>query len=127
MAQIQYDQASFGEIFNFGNTIAVPGAGTLQLLGPGGTVVGPRRFSQQTISSASIQVDVADGSRSYNLSIRVNGVEVATLALPSGATGANTTALSITLAATDVLTAFLVRTSGSGVSTFSKQYATIGR
>jgi len=127
MTQIGRDQASFGDNYPFGNIIPVPGAGSLQLLGPGSTLVGARIFSAATLTSASIQVDAADSSRAYNLSIRVNGVEVATLALPAGAAGASRTDLSIPVAANDLLTAFLVKTSGAGISTFTRQYATVGK
>lgn len=128
MTEIQRDQAAFGEIYTFGNTVQVPGAGTLQLLGPGGTLAGARKFAPQTITSASIQVDTADPARVYNLSIRVNGAEVATLELPAGDAGANTDTLSVPLGVTDVVTAFLVKTSGpGGPSVFSKQYATVGK
>lgn len=111
----------------FGNIAAVPGGGTLQLLGAGSTTVGYRQFSAGTIDNASIQVNTADAARSYNLSIRVNGVEVATLVLPAGSTGADTctSPLSAAVNCGDVITAFLVRTAGVGGSTFTAESAMV--
>jgi len=56
----------------------------------------------------------------------VNAVTVATLALPSGSIGANTVALAVAVVATDVITAFLVLTAGSGASDFTEEHVVIG-
>jgi hypothetical protein len=87
-------------------------------------LVGQRQISAGTICGASLQVNVASAN-SYNLSIRVNGVEVATLALPAGSTGAHTAALSVAFLAGDVITTFLVRTAGSGTSAFNRESALV--
>lgn len=107
----------------FGNDNPVPGAGTLQLEWAGDSLVAMRQNRAGTITGASVQVNVVDASRDYNLSIRVNGIEVATLALPAGSLGNDTVALSSPLAAGDLLSAFLVRTAGSGASTFDEETA----
>lgn len=84
-------------------------------------------FVAGTITDASIQVNAADGARTYNLSIRVNGVEVATLTLVSGTTGNDTCIvhLAAPVVCGDVVTAFLVRTAGVGGSTFTAESAMI--
>ena len=105
----------------------MPGGGTLQLLGGGSTTVGYRMFSAGTIDNASIQVNAADGARTYQLQIRVNGVTVATLTLVSGTTGNDTCTSPISAAVVcgDVITAFLVRTAGVGGSTFTAESALV--
>lgn len=103
----------------------MPGGGTLQLEYSGDSLVGQRQITAGTITGASIQVNVADGARSYNLSIRVNGVEVETVALPSGSTGAHDATLSSAVVAGDLVTAFLVLTAGSGASTFDEESALV--
>lgn len=111
----------------YGNTARVPNAGTLQLLGAGNTPVGYRLYVAGTISNASIQVNAADGARSFNLEIRVNGVTVATLALPAGSIGADTCTapIAVAVACGDVITTFLVRTAGAGQSTFTDESAMV--
>lgn len=96
-------------------------------MGAGVTPVGYRMFFAGTIDNASIQVDAADGARAYNLDIRVNGVSVATLALPVAAIGADTctTPIAAAVVCGDVITAFLVRTAGVGASTFSNESALV--
>ncbi len=111
--------------FQFGNTVSVPAGGTLQLQGPGNTLSGLRVNRAGNITGASIQVNVADGARSYNLDIRVNGVSVATLALPAGSSGAHTAALAVAVAAGDVITAFMVRTAGAGPSAFGEEHSVV--
>jgi hypothetical protein len=97
----------------------------LQLEGPGSTLAGFRVYRAGTITAASIQVDVVDVTRSYNLEIRVNGVAAATLALPAGSIGASTVALAVAVAVGDVVTAFMVKTIGVGASTFGEEHAVI--
>lgn len=111
--------------FQFGATATVPGAGTRQLLGPGNTLSGVRSNRAGTITGASIQVDAVDATRAYNLDIRINGVSAVTLALPVSTIGAHSTALSVAVAAGDVLTAFMVKTAGAGASTFSEEHGMI--
>lgn len=106
--------------FQFGETAIVPAGGTLQLNGPGQSLAGARMNRAGLITGASIQVNVADGARAYNLEIRVNGVAAATLALALGTTGNSTTALSVAVVAGDFITAFMVRTAGAGGSTFTE-------
>lgn len=111
--------------FVFGHTTQVPGAGTLQLLGGGSSLVGLRMNRAGTITGASIQVDVVDNARAYNFEIRKNGVAVATLALPIITLGAHTVALAVAFVAGDLITAFMVRTAGVGASTFSSEHALV--
>lgn len=111
--------------FQFGENIPVPGAGTLQLDGPGNTLVGFRVYRAGTITAASIQVDVADATNDYNLDIRVNGISVATVPLPSGSTGASSVALAAAVVVGDVVTAFMVRTAGADESDFTEEHAVI--
>ena len=72
------------QAYQFGRNSSVPNAGTLQLLGPGTPSVGFSVVRAGTITGGSISVDTADGTRSYNLDIRKNGVSVATIALATG-------------------------------------------
>jgi len=75
---------------------------------------------------ASVQVaPAADGVRSYNLDIYVNGVSVATLALAAGSIGASTAALAVAVAANDVVTAYMVKTAGAGASSFDEIQALV--
>jgi hypothetical protein len=110
----------FPNSIEFGSTGGVPSGGTLALLGPGNTTTGIRVPSDQKIMGASIQVNVVDALRTYNVSIRVNGIEVATLGLPISSLGSQTASLNIPVLAGDVVTIFMVRASGTGSSTFSQ-------
>jgi hypothetical protein len=106
----------------------VPGNGTrfLSLAGDvPSSAVGQRVLRAGTITGASVQVESADATNDYNLSIRVNGTQVATLALASGNTGAQTVALSQSFVAGDRISAALVRTAGSGSSDFRNAVAVI--
>lgn len=111
--------------FQFGENIPVPGAGTLQLDGPGNTLVGFRVYRAGTITAASIQVDVVDTTNDYDLEIRVNGLVVATVPLPSGSTGASSILLAAPVVVGDVVTAFMVRTAGADASDFTEEHAVI--
>jgi hypothetical protein len=104
----------------FGNTGGVPSGGTLGLLGPGNTSVGIRVPYDQRIMGVSLQVNVIDTARTFNLSIRVNGVEVSTLALALSTLGTQNVALNIPVVTGDVITLFMVRTSGAQASTFTQ-------
>ena len=111
------------DAFLYGTDNPVPPAGTLQLQGPGNTLVGYRIPMPGQIVAVSIQVDVADGTRTYNLEVRKNGVAVVTLALVG--TGVNVSGLSVSFVAGDVLTVFMVKTAGAGLSTFSQETAVV--
>ena len=77
-----------------------------------------------TIVGASVQVNVADAIRSYDLDIYVNGASVATLTLAVGL-GADTTALAVAVAVGDVITAYMIKTAGAGASTFDEIHALV--
>lgn len=109
----------------FGNTGGVPSGGTIALLGPGNASVGVRVPSDQRIWGASLQVNVIDVARTFNLSIRVNGVEQATLALGLSLLGAENVAMNVPLLAGNLITVFMVRTLGVQASTFSQMRAQI--
>lgn len=113
----------FPNSIEFGNTGGVPSGGTIALLGPGNTTTGVRVPTDQRIMGASIQVNVIDAIRTFNLSIRVNGIEQATIPLGLSLLGAQNVALNIPLIATDVITLFVVRTSGTQASTFTQMRA----
>ena len=91
---------------------------------PGQSLNGYRMMRAGTITGASIAVN-ATSANSYDLDIRINGSSVATLALAAGNTGASSVALSVAVSVGDVLTAFMVRTAGSGGSGFTEQSAAI--
>jgi hypothetical protein len=59
--------------YQFGRNVQVPGGGVLGFYGPGNTLVGVRMNRAGVITGASIQVDVVDGARDYNLVIYKNG------------------------------------------------------
>lgn len=109
----------------FGNTAAVPAGGTLQMNGPGNAIQGYRMMRAGTITGGSIQVNTADASRAYNLDIRVNAVSVATVPLPVSTLGASNVVLSVPVVVGDVVSAFLVRTSGAGASTFDEMASAV--
>lgn len=108
----------------FGNTAAVPAGGTQQMQAPGQAIQGYQMMRAGTVTGGSIRVNVTS-TNSYNLDIRLNGVSVATVALAAGSLGASSVALSAAVAVGDVLAAFMVRTAGSGASTFTEQAAAI--
>lgn len=108
----------------FGN-IVLNATGTLQMLGAGSTTIGYRAPRAGTITAASIQVNAADATRTYNLEVRVNGISVATVTLATTTTGNHSAALSAAFVAGDLITAFLVRTAGAGASTFTSESALV--
>lgn len=111
--------------FQYGNSTSVPGGGTLQLEGAGDSLGALRMNRAGSITGASIQVNVVDNVRTYDLDMRINGVSVVTLALPISTLGAHTAALAVAFAAGDLLTVFLVRTGGAGASTFADEQALV--
>lgn len=68
---------------------------------------------------------MADATNDYNLEIRVNGISVATVPLPSGSAGASSVALAAAVVIGDIVTAFMVRTAGADVSDFTEEHAVI--
>lgn len=113
------------ERHQFGRSAGVPVGGTLQLQGPGTTLVGVRANRAGTITGGSLQVDVVDATRTYKLSIRVGGVEVALIVLPVSTLGVHSIALAVAFVAGAVITSFVVRTAGAGASTFGDQHAMV--
>lgn len=111
--------------YQFGRSTQVPGAGTLQLLGPGDTTVPARVNQAGTIVGASIQVDVVDASRAYQLEVHKNGASVATVALAVSTLGNARSDISVAVAAGDLISTFVVQTAGSGASTFSNLHAMV--
>lgn len=109
----------------FGAVASVPAAGTRQLLGAGSTLGAWRVPRTGRITAGAIQVDVIDVARAYKLSIRINTVEVALVALPVSTLGAQDVVLNVAVVAGDLLTAFMVRTAGAGGSTFIQQYGSV--
>lgn len=110
----------FPNSIGFGSSGGVSTGGSIALLGPGNTTTGVRVPADQKIMGASILVSAIDASRTFNVSIRVNGVEAATLALPVSSLGSQTTSLNVPVVAGDAVTVLVVRTSGSGASTFNQ-------
>lgn len=111
--------------YQFGRNVQVPGSGTLVLYGPGDTTAPLRMNRNGTLTGASIQVNVVDGARAYDLVIYKNGAPVATVPLPIGSMGGNTNALAVPISVADLITAALVRATGVGASTFSQEHAMI--
>jgi hypothetical protein len=120
---VSYNPTAAPAPYQFGENGLVPAGGTLQLLGPGQTSAGFRIIKAGTIIGASISVNTTS-TNDYNLEIRVNGSTVTTVALAAGNTSA-ASILSTPVAAGDILTAFMVRTSGTGGSSFNEQQAVI--
>lgn len=111
--------------FQFGRDCKVPGGGTLLLHGPGNSTVGVRINRAGTITGASIQVDVADAGNSYNLEVYKNGgAAVATVPLVN-VLGNHSGAISVAVAAGDVITVALVLTAGAGASAFANEQAIV--
>lgn len=111
--------------YQFGRSTQVPGGGTLQLLGPGDTTVPLRVNRAGAIVGASIQVNMVDASRTFDLQIWQNGASVATVSLPLSTLGAARSDLNVAVAVGDLILAYLVRTTGVGASTFSNEHAMI--
>ena len=112
--------------YSFGRSAVVPGGGTLQLFATGQTLQGFRVIRAGKITGLSVRVNAADGARTYQLQVFVNGVlSTAVLTLASGSTSASTTALALAVAAGDIITAFMVRTAGAGASTFGDEEALV--
>lgn len=113
------------QTYQYGRSTKVPGEGTLQLLGPGDTTVAVRINRNGTIVGASIQVDVVDASRAYQLEVWKNGASIATVSLAVSTLGNARSDIAVAVSAGDLVSAFVVQTSGSGASTFSNQHAMV--
>lgn len=112
--------------YSFGRSAAVPAGGTLQLFATGQTLQGFHVIRAGKITGLSIRVNTADGARTYQLQVFVNGVlSTAVLTLASGSTSASTTALALVVAVGDIITTFMVRTAGVGASTFGDEEALV--
>jgi hypothetical protein len=123
--QAGFDTPANRTTYGFGVTFSVPTAGTLQLQGPGNAIEGYRISRAGRITAGSIRVNAGDSSRTYNLDIRVNGSSVATVPLALSTLSNSLSNLSVSVAVGDIMTAFLVRTSGSGASTFGEMLASV--
>jgi hypothetical protein len=122
--RMSYNPAVSPSSFQFGVNAQVPAGGSIQLEGPGTTTTGFVLSNKGIIVGGSIGVSNSPSANDYNLEIRVNGVTVATVALVAGQVKAFAN-LSVAVVAGDVVTAFMVRTSGSGGSTFNNQQAIV--
>jgi hypothetical protein len=78
-----------------------------------------------TIVGGSIGVDAADGSRGFQFEVRKNDSIVETLNLNVGNVYASSIAFSTAYVNGDVITAWLLRISGSGTSTFNNESGVI--
>ena len=88
--------------------------------------MGYRVIRAGTITGASIQVDALDATRSFTLSVRLNGAEVQTLTLPVSTLGVDGTfGVPTAVVAGDIITVFMVRASGGGASTFDEESAAV--
>lgn len=113
--------AKAGRLIPFGADKKVPGSGTRFLGfagGPLSSAVGVRMLRAGTITGASLEVDTSEASKVYDLSIRLNGTEVETLTLSATTTGNEDTTFSTSYVAGDLISVAMVRTSGSGSSSF---------
>jgi len=113
------------EEHGFGINSGVPAAGTRQLQGPGNAIVGIRTLRGGTITGGSVQVDAADGVRTYNLDIRKNAISVAVVPLPLATAGNQVLTFNASIVVGDVVTLFMVRTAGAGASTFGQIYGLV--
>lgn len=117
-----------GQPFSFGMTSSVPGGGT-RYMSYGGVVssaVAADMLRAGKITGASFRVDVVDASRAYKLSIKKNGSEVASVALPTSTLAARDTTFSgVTFVAGDRISVSVERTSGTGTSSFGNASATV--
>jgi len=82
------------------------------------SIIPVRMIRSGTITGAVVEVDKIDSSRSYKLSIKINAVEVASLALAINTIGNETTILNVSFSAGDKLSVSMERTTGSGTSKF---------
>lgn len=111
--------------YTFGRSAAVPAGGTLQLFATGQTLQGFRAIRAGKITGLSLRVNAADGARTFQLQVFINGVLSAAVLTLAGVTSVSTTALAVAVAAGDIVTAFVVRTVGAGASTFVDEEAAV--
>lgn len=107
--------------------VTVPPTGTLYLaIGDVITSAAPMVVNQNgALSGGSISVDVADGSRDYELRVLVNGAVAETIALASGNTKAIDVSFSTAISASDEISVLVYLTSGVGSSTFRNIVVTL--
>lgn len=109
-----------GRVYQFSQIRKVPNAGTLYLY-YGQVLTSAASFSVDTSASlraATIVVNVSS-TNTYQLEVLKNGIVVETLILLSGSTEALTSGFTTSLAASDNLAVRLVKTAGSGTSSFN--------
>jgi hypothetical protein len=116
---MSYNPAVSPSSFQFGLTTNVIGA-SAQFLGPDATTNGFVLSNRGYIVGGSIGVTGPASANDYNMEIRVNGVTAAVVPLPAGQLKAFAN-LSVAVSAGDTVTAFMVRTTGSGNSSFGNQ------
>lgn len=124
-----------GKIITYSETQKVPGSGTRYLqIGPLlSSKVGKRMLRNGSISGLSIEVEVVDGSRSFDLEVQrsTDGGStwnvIASVNLPVSTLGVSTVAPTGSLAfnANELIRARVVRASGSGSSTFKNIDVTV--
>lgn len=76
-----------------------------------------------TVTGLSLSVDVADGSRTYDLEVLRNGSIVGTLTLPLSTKSITASSLAISMAGGDEIAARIRRISGSGPSSYRRVFA----
>jgi hypothetical protein len=113
-------------VSGFGLNTGVPGAGMLDLLGPGDTRAPFRVIRPGYITGGAIQVDIADASKDYDFEIYLNGLLVATVPLLFGSTGNQDTTFMIPVTLADFIEAKMQKTGGpAGASDFSNIYGVV--
>lgn len=115
----------FAQDYQFGRDTPIPGLGTLQLMGPGSTLVGVTVFRSGTITAGSIRVNMIDVARSYDFDIRVNGVSTVAVALPAGTQSGFSSTFAVGVVAGDFITGFMVMTGGVGASMFDEEHGVV--
>jgi len=122
------DSRYVGKLLGFGISKKVPGKGIRYFSGPGDVATssaGTIALRNGVITGASVSVNTADATNSYKVSIKINEVEVGTLALAATNTSTFSTALSIPFVAGDSISLSLERTAGSGASAFANASAVL--
>ena len=102
-----------------GTSLNVPDVGTLYYdYNSVSTASAPvRRSYAGTFDRLGLRLDVVDSSRAYNLEILVNGVVEDTVPIPVDTLGL-TASINVVHSIGDDIAARLVRTSGTGISSF---------
>lgn len=117
------------KLLQFGHTVAVPQGGSLFLRSAGpvfSSAAATLMMRDGNISAGSISVDAGDATHAYKLSIKINGVEVELVSLPTSTTAAYSNTLSAAYSAGDLLSVSVEKvTAGSHKSDFKEITATI--